>query len=73
MPNNRKEVGVPVPHPRIGNKISMEPSNGHRFGQVSQHKNNQIMKKEKIYYKEKRQYTPDWWYISDQTRQFMKD
>ena len=27
----------------------------------------------KIYHKEKRQYTPDWWYISDQTRQFMKD
>ena len=47
MPNNKKAVGVPAPHPRSGNKSSMEPSNGHISGQVSQHKNDQILKKEK--------------------------
>ena len=57
MPNNRKAVGVPATHPRSGNKISMEPSNDHRSGQVSQHKNNQIIKKEKITQGENAVYT----------------
>ena len=35
----------------------MEPRNGHRNGQVSQHKNNQILKKEKIPQGEKSVYT----------------
>ena len=47
MLNNRKAIGVTAPHPRSGNKISMEPRNGHRSGQVSQHKKDQILKKEK--------------------------
>ena len=47
MPNNRKAVGVPEPHPRPGNKRSMEPSNVYRSGQVGQHTNNQILEKEK--------------------------
>ena len=28
--------------------------------------------RKKIYHREKRRYTPDWWYIKDQTSQFMK-
>ena len=57
MPNNSKSVGVPAPHLRSGNKSSMEPSNGHISGQFSQHKNNQILKKEKIPQGEKAVYT----------------
>ena len=57
MPKNRKTVGVPEPPTRLGNKISVEPINGHRNGQVSQHKNNQILKKENIPQGEKAVYT----------------
>ena len=54
---NRKTFGVPAPHTRSGNKSSMEPSNCHISGQVSQHKNNQILKKENIPQGEKAVYT----------------
>ena len=46
MTNNRKTVGVPAPHPRSGNKSSMEPRNGYRGGQVSKNKDDQILEKE---------------------------
>ena len=47
MPKNRKTFGVPEPHTRPGNKSSVEPSNGHRSGQVNRHRNNKILKKDK--------------------------
>ena len=47
MHKNRKTVGVPAPHTSSGNKNSVEPSIGHISGQVSQHRNNKILKREK--------------------------
>ena len=47
MNKNRKTAGVPTPHTRYGNKSSVEPRNGHRSGQVSEQRNNKILKKEK--------------------------
>ena len=47
MPKNRKTVGVPALHTRSGNKRSVEPINGHISEQASQHRNNNILKKEK--------------------------
>ena len=46
MPKNRKTFGVPAPHTRSGNKISVGPINGHRSGQVNRHRNNKIHKKD---------------------------
>ena len=61
MPKNRKTVGVPAPHTRSVNKSSVEPRNGNISGQVSQHRNNKILKKEKYTTRRKGGYTPDWW------------
>ena len=54
MPNNRKADGIPAPHPRSGNKSSMEPRNGHRGGQVSKNKDDQILEKRELYQEEKK-------------------
>ena len=43
MPKNRKTVGVLAPYTLSCNKTSVEPSNDHRSGQVSQHINNKIL------------------------------
>ena len=72
MPNNRKEVGVPAPIKEPATKAVWNPEMATEVDRLVSTKMTRFLKKRNIPRGEN-QYTPDWWWISDQTRQFMKD